>query len=100
MKIINNQAQVTKKTEMTYSDDIAALKAMKTGDKKAFDWIYNKFIRQLRSYAAKIAGSMAEDICHDIFGKLWEERETRNITGSLQAYLQACVINWWRDYWD
>ena len=47
---------------MTYSDDITALNALKTGDKRAFDWIYQKYYCQLRAYAVKIAGSMAEDI--------------------------------------
>ena len=88
-------AETTKsnKTKMTNSEDIAALKAMKTGDKKEFDWIYKKYFRQLRAFAIKIAGDVAEDIIHDVFAKIWEERETTKITGSLLAYLRKSVYN-------
>ena len=86
---------------MTYSDE-TAIKALKNGDEKAYTWIYNKYVHQLRSYAVKIVKCMATaaDIVQDIFEKLWKECETIKITESLQAYLRICVRNKWRDYMD
>ena len=81
--------------EMTFSDDTAAMKALKNSDKKAFKWIYEKYIRLLRAYVAIRVGDIetSEDIVHDVFEKLWKERETIRITYSLSAFLHACVRN-------
>ena len=83
-------------------NDAARMEALKNGDEKAYTWIYNKYVHQLRAYATKIVGCMAtaEDIVHDTFAKLWGERETIKITKSMQAYLYACVRNKWLDYLD
>lgn len=79
---------------MTYSDE-TVLKALKNSNEKAYTWIYNKYVHQLCSYAAKKVECMAtaEDIVHDALAKLWKERETIRITKSLQAYLYICVRN-------
>jgi len=79
---------------MTYTDD-TAVKALKTHYEKAFEWIYNKYFRQLCLYAENLIESSetAKDIVHDIFTKLWEKSETIDITTSLKAYLYKGVHN-------
>ena len=79
---------------MIYTDDIAT-KALQKGDKKALTWIYNKYFHQLCFYAEKIVEDMEtdRDIVHDLFTKLWENREKIDINTSLKAYLYGCVRN-------
>ena len=80
-----------------YSDD-TALNALKSGDTKAFKWIYNKYYHLLCSYAERIIDSRdapeeAENIVQDLFMKLWESRKTIVVTKSLNAYLNGSVRN-------
>ena len=79
---------------MTYTDD-TAVKDLKNDDGKACTWLYNKYLQQLRLYAEKIVEDMvsAEDIVHDLFEKLWENREKIDITTSLKSYLYRGVYN-------
>ena len=84
---------------MTYTDDIA-IKALKNSDKKAFTWIYNKYIHKLCFYAEKIAENMetAEDIVHDLFEKLWDNRNELAINSSLKSYLYNSIRNNYLSY--
>ena len=79
---------------MTYTDDIA-VQDLKNGDGKAFTRIYNKYLQQLHLYAVKIVEDMetTEDIVHDLFTKLWENRGKIDITTSLKAYLYSSIRN-------
>ena len=81
-------------SKMAYSDEIAT-KTLKNGDKKAFTWIYNKYFRQLCIYAKEIVEDLktAEDIVHDLFAILWENREKIDITSSLKTYLFVSTRN-------
>ena len=81
------------KTKMTYSDE-TAIKALKIDDEKAYSWIYNKYVHQLRSHAAKIVGyDHADNMVQDLFTILWSKRENIHITTSLRDYLHKSIRN-------
>jgi len=79
---------------MNYSDD-TIIKALKNGDRKAHDWIYNQYFNQLFIRAKQIVENRetAEDIVHDLFTKLWENHKKIEITTSIKQYLFWSVRN-------
>jgi RNA polymerase sigma-70 factor (family 1) len=66
---------------------------LKDGDKAAFTEIYNRYAESLAGFAASKLYSLddARDLLHDLFVKLWENRDQLNITSNLQTYLFAVV---------
>ncbi len=62
---------------------------VKGGDQQAFAEIYNRYAESLAGFAASKLYNLedARDILHDIFVKLWENREHLYITSNLQSYL-------------
>ena len=79
---------------MKYFDD-TVLNKLKSGDRDAFTWIYNKYYLQLCFHAGKIInnGDIAEDIVQNLFTKIWESRETMDVKISLKSYLYSSVRN-------
>ena len=77
------------------NNDSIAVKELKNGNHKTFEWIFKTYYRALCFYAEGIAGEKeaAEEIVSDFFLKLWENREMIYITTSLQAYLYKGVYN-------
>ena len=78
------------------SDSInIAIKELKNGNKKTFEWIFKTYYRSLCFYAEGMVGekAAAEEIVSNFFLKLWENREIIHITTSLQAYLYKSVYN-------
>ena len=72
-----------------------AIKELKKGNRKTFEWIFKTYYRALCFYAEGIVGEIeaAEDIVSNFFLKLWENHEIIYITTSLQAYLYKGVYN-------
>ncbi|HEY4324325.1 MAG TPA: RNA polymerase sigma-70 factor [Mucilaginibacter sp.] len=66
---------------------------LKNGDQTAFTEIYNRYAESLAGFAASKLYSLddARDILHDLFVKLWENRDQLNITSNLQSYLYAII---------
>jgi len=63
------------------------------GNREAFRVIYERYAEKLAGFAAtKLydAGD-AEDVLHDVFARLWAEREQLHITGNLQSYLFSAI---------
>ena len=87
---------------MIYNDDIAAKDLMNGIEKAdiAFQWVYDKYIHQLRLLAARKTGCMetAKDIVQDLFVKLWENRK-RKMVVSWEPYLNKSLNNAILDYW-
>ena len=69
--------------------------ALKTGDIRLFEEIYNTYYPDLYNYAASITKeqTLAEDVVSDVFLKLWEGRNTIVIESSLKAYLFKSVYH-------
>jgi RNA polymerase sigma-70 factor (ECF subfamily) len=71
------------------------INALKTGEIRLFEEIYNTYYPVLCNYAASITKeqSMAEDAVSEVFMKLWEKRDSTEIEGSLKSYLFKSVYN-------
>jgi RNA polymerase sigma-70 factor (ECF subfamily) len=69
------------------------LERLKAGEEEAFNEIYNSYAPSLTSFAAARLTSLdeANDIIHDLFIHLWQERENITITISLRAFLFAAI---------
>lgn len=66
---------------------------LQKSDREAFAEIYSRYAESLAGFAATKLFSLedARDILHDMFVKLWENRDSINITSNLQSYLYAIV---------
>lgn len=77
-----------------FSDsDLADL--LKSGDRKAFAEIYNRYKFILHHHAwNKIRNKEeAQDTIQEVFSMIWSKRETINIGSNLSGYLYSCVRN-------
>lgn len=68
---------------------------LKSGDEKAFEYIYNQYYVLLCRFAYRLLGDSAlvEEIVDDVIFYLWEHRTEINITFSIRAYLFRAVRN-------
>ena len=75
--------------ETKHSTDIELTHLLKGDDETAFAEIYRRYAKSLADFAASKLFNLedAQDIIHDIFVKLWEDRERLQITSNLKAYL-------------
>lgn len=78
---------------VTDLSDEQLLLHLKKGDKQAFTEIYNRYAESLAGFAASKLYNLddARDILHDLFVKLWEERQTLAINDNLKSYLFAAL---------
>ncbi|MCO4293574.1 sigma-70 family RNA polymerase sigma factor [Solitalea sp. MAHUQ-68] len=63
--------------------------AFKEGDLKAYEQIYTIYYRQLYNYAHKYTSDsdLVNDLIHDLFVKIWNNRISLNIPVSVRNYL-------------
>jgi RNA polymerase sigma-70 factor (ECF subfamily) len=66
---------------------------LKKDDQPAFAEIYNRYAESLAGFAASKLYSLddARDVIHDLFVKLWENRDEVYITSNLKSYLFSIV---------
>ena len=66
---------------------------LKKGDQQAFTEIYNRYAESLAGFAASKLYNLndAKDILHDVFVKLWENRDGLYIASNLQSYLFTII---------
>jgi RNA polymerase sigma-70 factor (ECF subfamily) len=69
------------------------LESLKTGDRRAFDDIYQRYSRELflRAYQKTGVREVSEDILQDVFTALWVKRAELEVRGSLGGYLQGML---------
>lgn len=69
--------------------NIALWEAIKKGDEKAFQDLYNLTVQVLFNYGIKIHADRAliQDCIHDLFHLLWLKKEQLQIHSSLKQYL-------------
>jgi RNA polymerase sigma-70 factor (family 1) len=74
-------------------NEIQLLERLKAGEEEAFNEIYTTHAPSLTSFAAARLTSLdeANDIIHDLFVHLWQDRESISINVSLRAFLFAAV---------
>ncbi|PSL27921.1 RNA polymerase sigma factor [Dyadobacter jiangsuensis] len=70
-------------------EETVLLKDLASGDSKAFDEVYHYYRGEINRYVFKFVKSTehTEDLCQEIFLKVWEKRETLANLHSFRAYL-------------
>jgi RNA polymerase sigma-70 factor, ECF subfamily len=77
-------------TELTKLSDVALVAAIAAGDERALSEAFRRHATGVSGLARRILGdeSQAEDVCQDVFVKLWQEPNRFDATrGSLQTLL-------------
>lgn len=71
------------------------IESIKKGDKKAFEFLFNRYYSNLWKYATNLVrdDNTAEDLVMDVFVRFWEEGPSLNIKISLSSYLYRSVHN-------
>ena len=71
------------------SDEHILLRKLREGDTEALDILYLRYAAKVRDFAFRLLGDSveAEDITHDIFLKVWEQRKTVGNVVSFRGYL-------------
>lgn len=74
-------------------NEIQLIQRLRAGEEEAFKEIYNHYAPSLTSFAAARLTSLneANDIIHDLFAHLWQEREHINVNLSLGGFLFAAI---------
>ncbi len=64
-------------------------------DEQAFETVFKTYFKPLHAYASAILkeSENAEEIVQSVFLKLWEKRESLEISSSLKAYLYRAVYH-------
>lgn len=70
-------------------------KSIIKGNKTVFEMLFQTYYRRMCAYAVSFVSQndLAEDIVSDTFIRLWEKRETLDITASVSSYLFQSVKN-------
>lgn len=69
--------------------DTVVWRAFKSGDRKAFDYIFKKHVRLLYAYGGKITRdqNLVEDCIQDLFVELWQRRVSLADVNTIKYYL-------------
>ena len=67
--------------------------SLKSGNRKALDFIFEKYVRLLSAYGSKISRDqgLVEDCIQDLFVELWNRRESLSDTTSIKFYLLKSI---------
>ncbi|MDF2514911.1 MAG: sigma-70 family polymerase sigma factor [Sphingobacterium sp.] len=67
---------------------------VKEGDRAAYTELYERYKRPLLAFALKkVKPDEAEDIVHDLFVKLWSNRDTIQLQGHFVGYIFTALRN-------
>jgi len=88
----------SKAEDLNYTTWIIRLNA---GEMTAFEWLYNTYKHQLAGNLLKLvkASDIAEDILHDVFVKVWENRTKIDPERSFEGYLYRIAANMVADFY-
>ncbi|SEN85195.1 RNA polymerase sigma-70 factor, ECF subfamily [bacterium A37T11] len=83
------------KEKIFIHNDQELLDGIAAGNEKAFRIIYDRYRKKVYTYALKIIKSedLAEDILHEVFLKLWQQEQNREIA-DLDSYLRVVTRNY------
>ncbi|PTN07545.1 RNA polymerase sigma factor [Mangrovibacterium marinum] len=78
-----------------YHIDRALLDRLREGDRQAFKALFDKYGVRLYHFAFKYLREKedAEDLLHEVFLKIWENRENLRSDSSFQSYLFTIAYN-------
>jgi RNA polymerase sigma-70 factor (family 1) len=79
----------------TTHEEKLLLESFKTGDRRAFDAIYQRYSKGLflRAFQKTGVREVSEDLLQDVFTAFWMKRTEIEVRGSLGAYLQGILDN-------
>ena len=88
----------SKAEDSNYTEWIIRLNA---GEMIAFEWLYNTYKHQLAGNLFKLvkASDIAEDILHDVFVKVWENRTKIDPERSFEGYIYRIAANMVADFY-
>ncbi len=76
-----------------YSDE-KLFDFIKQGDRRAYEELYDRYKRPLVAYVLKKMNKEdAHDLIHDLWGRIWERRETLDVKGTVVSYLFKAARN-------
>jgi len=70
-------------------NDVAVWSAFREGNRKAFDYIFQRHVRLLYTYGSRISSDqgLVEDCIQDLFVDLWNKHSTLGETNNIKFYL-------------
>ncbi len=73
--------------------DLQLIIMFKQGNEEAFALIYQRYAERLTDFSASKLYSLddARDVLHDLFMKLWADRQSLHISSSLESYLFSAI---------
>lgn len=79
----------------TDNEEKVWIRKLKTGDERTFRKIYITYHKQLYTVAIKYLRTkdLADDAVHDVFVKLWDNRDKLDESGSLRGFLFTAIQN-------
>jgi len=80
---------------MLTTAELFLIESIKSGDKKAFEFLFSKYYSNMWKYATSLVRNDAagEDLVMDVFIRLWETAPGIDFRTSLAGYLCQCVHN-------
>lgn len=71
------------------------VRAIRLGNTAAFEVVFRHYYPRLCAFAERYvrAPDVAEDLIHNVFSRMWEQRSTLNVTGTLTQYLYGAARN-------
>ena len=81
---------------MAFQQDLNEhLRRLKKGDRQSFKIVYEQYVNALHSFVVRFVKSstIADDVVQEVFIKIWEKRESIDISKSFQAYLYTIAKN-------
>lgn len=80
---------------MVSSSDKAYITAIQKGDSRVYEKFFCEFYSALCTYSKMVVSrsDVAEDIVQELFCKIWNKKESFNVSTSLKAYLYRSVYN-------
>src|SRR5690554_6554946 len=75
--------------------EIVWIRGIRRGDEQSFEELYRHYFPLLANYLMRFVQSrkVAEDLIHNVFFKVWENRKKIQPNGNLRAYLYTSVRN-------
>lgn len=78
-----------------FDENLVLLNRLKKGDKTSFTLLFTKYYKDLVNFSFSYTNDIqeSEELVQDVFVRIWENRQSLQITTSLKSYLLKSVQN-------